>query len=211
MERAAAVARSLSNLANVVKAQKEYAAARSLYEESLAIFRSLGDSTGVAWSLDHQGDVAREQGDAAAARRRSTRGALRRFGNCDNPRGIAGSLADLGKLACDGGDFAQAQSLYTESLRIFQAEDHKRGIARLLECFACAAAGQRQPERTLRLAGTAAALRQAVGVPLSAGEQARLDRSLAAARQESTDAASAAAWMEGWATTPEKAIADALA
>ena len=31
----------------------------------LTVFRELGDRTGFAWALNHQGDVAREQGDSA--------------------------------------------------------------------------------------------------------------------------------------------------
>jgi len=81
--------------------------------------------------------------------------------------GIARSLADLGNLARDEKDFDGAHDLYQASLRIFQELDHKRGIARLLECFAISAAAQSAPERSLRLAGAAAALRQAIGAPLT--------------------------------------------
>ena len=56
-----AVARSLSNLASVAKSQGDYVRARSLYAECLAIFQGLGDRTGVGWSLNSQGDVARDQ------------------------------------------------------------------------------------------------------------------------------------------------------
>ena len=63
-----AIARALSNLANVVKLQGDNARALSLYAECLSIFQELGDGTGVAWSINYQGDVARDQGDSAAAR-----------------------------------------------------------------------------------------------------------------------------------------------
>ncbi len=206
----AAIARSLSNLANVVKAQKDYAGARALYEEALGIFRELGDPTGVAWALDHQGDVAREQGDVAAARTlyEASVAAFRQLGD---RWGIAGVLADLGNLTRDRGDYAGARALYAESLHAFRELEYKRGIARLLECFACAAAGEGQPERALRLAGAAAALRQALGVPLPRGEQEVLEKSLAGARQRLSDAAGAAAWMEGWAASADGAVAEALA
>ena len=48
--------------------RETYDRARSLYAECLSIFRGLGDRTGVAWSMNYQGDVARDQGDSAAAR-----------------------------------------------------------------------------------------------------------------------------------------------
>ncbi len=89
--------------------------------------------------------------------------------------GIAGTLADLGSLAREQQDCPTAHSLYRESLKIFQELEHKRGIARLLECFACSAAAQLQAERSLRLAGAAAALRQNIGAPLTPAEQAKLE------------------------------------
>ena len=206
----AAVARSLSNLANVVKIQKDFATARSLYEESFRIFRELGDNTGMAWALDHQADVAREQGDleAAASLYRESLATFRQFGD---RWGIAGSLADLGNLARQRGDHRGAHAFYVESLRLFQELGHKRGIARVLESVARAAAEERQPERALRLAGAAAALRQALGAPLPRNDQDRLEESLRLARQALPETLSAAAWMEGWAMPENRAIALALA
>src|ERR1019366_7073761 len=48
--------------------QGDYVAARSLYEDSLAIRQELGDRRGVAGSLNNLGIVASHQGDYAAAR-----------------------------------------------------------------------------------------------------------------------------------------------
>src|SRR5262249_43540658 len=48
--------------------QGDYAAARSLYEESLAIRRELDDWRGIAASLNNLGVLAHEEGDYAAAR-----------------------------------------------------------------------------------------------------------------------------------------------
>ena len=131
------------------------AAARTLYEQALAIFRELGDR----W-------------------------------------GIAGTLADLGSLAREEGNYPAARSLYRESIKIFQELDHKRGIARLLECFACSAAVQLEAKRSLRLAGAAAALRQNIGAPLTPAEQAKLEACLHPARQALTNAVGVTAWLE---------------
>jgi predicted ATPase len=204
-----AVARAVSNLANVVKLQEDYDRARSLYAECLSIFRGLGDRTGVAWSLNYQGDVARDQGDSAAARTLYEQG-LAIFRELGDRWGIAGTLADLGSLAREQRDYPCAHSLYRESILIFQELDHKRGIARLLECFACSAAAQFQAERSLRLAGAAAGLRQNIGAPLTPAEQAKLEAILGAARQALTNTAGATAWLEGWALPVEKAIEETL-
>ncbi len=204
-----AVARALSNLASVVKMQRDYARADSLYQECRTIFAELGDQTGMAWSLDHQGDVAREQGDREAARSLYQQ-SLAAFRGLGDQWGMAGVLADLGNLVRDSGDYTSAHGLYAESLEIFQELGHKRGLARLLECFAGSAAVQSQPERALRLAGAASALRQALGAPLPPAEHARLEKGLDPARRALPGAASAAAWMEGWRMPAEKAIAYAL-
>ena len=204
-----AVARSLSNLASVVKMQGDYASARSLYGECLLIFQGLGDRTGVAWSMNNQGDVAHDQGDSATART-LYEGALSIFRELGDRWGIAGTLADLGSLAREQGNCASARSLYRESIKVFRELEHKRGIARLLECFACSAAVEQEAERSLRLAGAAAALRQNIGAPLTMAEQAKLEASLQAARQALTNTAGTTAWLEGWALPVEKAIDEVM-
>jgi len=204
-----AVARALSNLANVVRLQGDYALARSLYEECLSIFKELGDLTGVAWSFNHQGDVARGQGDPAGARALYEQ-SLAIFRQLGDRSGIASALADLGNLTRDQSDFAASKSFYRESILIFQDLGHKRGIARLLESFACSAAAQSMPDRSLRLAGAAAALRQVLGAPLSPVEQAQIERSLGPAREALTNTAASAAWLEGWGMPLQKAVEDAL-
>jgi predicted ATPase len=205
-----AVARSLSNLASVVKLQGDYARARALHAECLSIFQGLGDRTGVAWSLNSQGDVACDQGDSANAQTLYQQ-SLSIFRELGDRWGIAGTLTDLGTLAREQRDSSAAHSLYRESLKIFQELEHKRGIARLLECFASLAAAQLDAERSLRLAGAAAALRQNIGTPLTPVEQVKLEAILDPARQALTNTASAMAWLEGWAMPVEKAIEEAYA
>jgi predicted ATPase len=204
-----AIARALSNLANILKLQGEYDHARSLHSECLAIFQGLDDRTGVAWSLNSQGDVAREQGDHAAAQKFYEEG-LAIFRELGDRWGIAGTLADLGTLAREQRSCSEAQRLYCESLLTFQELEHKRGIARLLECFACLAAAQLQAERSLRLAGAAAALRQNISAPLTPAEQIKLEATLDPARQALTNTKGAMVWLEGWAMPFEKAVQDAL-
>jgi hypothetical protein len=154
----------------VAHEQGEDAVASARYEQSLAIFRELGDK----W-------------------------------------GIAGCLVDLGNLARDHGDYQTSRSHYAESLKLFQELGQKRGMARLLDCLACSAALQFQPERALRLAGAAAAMRRVLGAPLLLTEQARLEKTLDLARRSVSPTIAAAAWMDGWTTPADKTIADALA
>ena len=204
---APAVARGLSNLAGIANLQQDHQSARTLYEESLALFRELGDRTGAAWALNHQGDLARDQGDSTAAATLYNQ-SLADFRELGDRWGIAGSLADLGNLAREQRDYAAAAALYRESLSLFRDLEHKRGIARLLESFACSSAAQSEPERALRLAGAAAALRQSIGAPLTSDEQVKLERGLELARTKLTTTAGRTAWLEGWVTPVERAIED---
>jgi predicted ATPase len=205
-----AMARALSNLASVLKMQGEFELARSLCGECLAIFQGMGDRTGVAWSLNNQGDVERDSGDSAAARAFYEQ-ALAIFRELDDRWGIAGTLADLGNLAREQKNCSAALPLYRESLKIFQELGHKRGIARLLECCACSASVEQQAERSLRLAGAAAALRKSIGAPLTPAEQAKLEVILEPARRALANTASATAWLSGWDMPLENAIAEVLA
>ena len=80
--------------------------ARAPYTRSVSrSSEGLGDRTGVAWSLNYQGDVARDQGDSAAARTLYEQG-LAIFRELGDRWGIAGTLADLGSLAREQGDYS---------------------------------------------------------------------------------------------------------
>ena len=175
----------------------------------LSIFRGIGDWTGVAWSMNYQGDVVRDQGHSAAARSLYEQG-LAIFRELDDRWGIAGTLADLGSLSSEQGNYPTANSMYRESMKLFQELRHQRGIARLLEYFACSAAAQLESERSLRLAGAAAALRKSIGAPLTPAEGARLETSLHSARQALTGITGDEAWLKGWDAPVEKAIEEVL-
>ena len=166
--------------------------------EALSLFRESGDRTGVAWALNHQGDVARDQGDSEGARSLYER-SLATFYEINDRWGIAGSLADLGNLEREQGDFRAADALYRESIRLFQQLEHKRGIARLLESFATSAAEQSEAERAMRLAGSAAALRQSIGAPLTPTEadQTGAQPGVGAARIELRPPAERLGWKAG--------------
>ena len=172
-------------------------------------FPNPGDRAGVAWSLNHEGDVAREQGDSTGAQTLYEQ-CLAIFRELDDPWGIAGTLADAGNLAREQGNFPAAYALHRESIKTFHELEHKRGIARLLECFACSAAAQLDAQRALRLAGAAAALRQNIGAPLTPVEQVKLEAALEPPRQALSNAAGATAWLEGWALPAEKAVEEVM-
>ncbi len=108
--------------------QGDYPSARALYEESLAIYRELGDRRGIAHSLNNLGNVACEQGDYPSARALFEE-SLAIYRELGDRRGIAISLGNLGNVAYDQGDYPSARALYEESLAIHREMGDRWGIA----------------------------------------------------------------------------------
>ena len=199
-------ARSLSNLAHVARLQGDVTEARRLYRQATADFERIGDRSGHAWSLDYHGDLLREQGDLAAAAE-LYHAALAIFRALGERWGIASTLGDLGTVERLRGEVGRAAPLYREALEAFAELGHRRGIARLLGAFACLAVDQGQPERALRLAGAADALRDRVGAAVATPDRAELERTLTRARRDLGPARATAAWSAGAELSPEAAIA----
>jgi hypothetical protein len=154
--------------------------------------------------------VLRYLGDTAAARQMleesiATRRAL------GDKWGIANSLSSLTNLLIHLGQYQGVWAMVQESLLINIELGDKIAIAYCLEDFAGLAAGEGQPERALILAGAAAVLREEIGGPLPAGEQAALDQTLAPARQAMAQAEQEKAWQTGQAMSLEAALSYALA
>ena len=180
-----------------------------MLEEAGWIFEDLGDHSGAAWSLNQLGDIAREEGEVAAARELYQR-ALLAFRKANDRWGIARSLTDLAQIACDERDHVTAHAAYREALALFVNLGHKRGIARALEGFACSALAQRDSARALAITATAAHLRQRIGAPLMPSEQSKLDDKLQPAWASLSDAESKTAYARGWAMSLDNAIKYAL-
>jgi non-specific serine/threonine protein kinase len=193
----------------VAWAQGDHAAARPLFEESLAIRRELGDRQGIAESLNNLGEVAQAQGDHAAARALHEESlAIRR--ELGHRWGIAVSLNNLGTVAWAQGDHAAARALYEESLAIKRELGDKKDLAECLEGLAKVAGAQGQPQRAARLLGAAEALREAIGAPLPPADRSDHERSVAAARAALGEEGFGAAWEGGRVSSLEQAIEYAL-
>ena len=187
----------LSNLASVVKEQGGLRSRpASLLRRGARDVREMGDENSGGRVMNKQG-IRRAQGDAAGAKElyEQSLATFREFGD---RWGTALALADLGNLAREGKDFTLARSLYRESLRIFQELDYKRGVAQILESFVFVALAEGAAERALSLAGSAAALRHALGTPLAPADQAKLELRLDTARRSLPGSEGTSAWMEGW-------------
>ena len=80
-----------------------------------------------------------------------------------------------------------------------------------MEGFAELTGAQGCPERALRLAGAAAALREVIGAPAPPVWRDRRERTLELAHRALGERAAAAAWAAGRGLSPEAAVAEALA
>jgi predicted ATPase/class 3 adenylate cyclase/Tfp pilus assembly protein PilF len=155
-------AKALNGAGNLAHAQGDYAAARSLHEESLAIKRGLGDKWGIASSLNNLGIIAQEQGDYAAARSLYVED-LTLFQELGDKRGIASSLNNLGIVAQEQGDYLSASSLYEESLGLRRELGDKLGIAMSLNNLGTVAKAQGQYTAARSLYEESLGLRRELG------------------------------------------------
>jgi hypothetical protein len=123
---------------------------------------------------------------------------------------IAAVLGLLGRVALLEGSAEQADQLYVDSLHLWWELSNRLGIAFCLEGWAEVALAQDQPTRVARLCAAAAVLRDAIGAPLWPVEQARYNRTVAAAQAQLDEAAFTAAWEEGRALPLGQVIGEAL-
>jgi predicted ATPase/class 3 adenylate cyclase len=125
------MAYALLNLGVAASHRPDIARAKSLSEESLALFREVGDKFGMAECLESLGDHALADGDPEHARTIWEEGlALRKeIGDRD---GIALLYSMLGDLAFRHGDYQRAITLYQESLAGFREVGNKTYVARTL-------------------------------------------------------------------------------
>ena len=108
--------------------QGDKAASRALFEESLALSRSLADKQGTASMLNNLGIMAHQEGDPLAARALYEESlAIRR--ELGDKWGIGASLNNLGLVAQELGEYDEARSLHEESLAIRRELGDTLGIA----------------------------------------------------------------------------------
>ena len=203
------LANVLSNLGVVVQHEGDYRQARELSEEGLSIRRELGDSWGIAVSLGNLGMIAGLERDYARAMalQEECLGLYRQLGEKNF---TALTLNNLGDVMREQGDYMAARTMYEEGLLIQREVGDQWAIAYLLEAFAALMAMEAHPERAIRLAGSAASLREAIGAPLAPAEQAQFERAIAAAGEALGEVRVAALWIEGADMTTEQAIEYAL-
>jgi predicted ATPase/DNA-binding CsgD family transcriptional regulator len=124
----AARAKALHGMGALALEQADFAAARTIFEQSLALWRELGDGRGISGALNNLGLLARARGRFAEARSLFTEGlALRR--DLGDQHGIAAFLNNLGRVAYAQGDDTAAGALFAEGLALRRELGDQTGVA----------------------------------------------------------------------------------
>ena len=203
------VGRTLNILGLVEFQQREYATARGLFQEALDLARQAQDEFGIMWAVARLGHVAHAEGNLAEARARYEE-SLTMQRRWDDKRAIASLLRNLAMVDVDEAQLGMAWSRFEESAALVRHLHDQSGTAQLLDGLAGLAAVQAQPARALRLAGAAAAFREALGKSHARNLQDWIERKLTPAQESLGTEATATAWAEGQAMGLERAIAYAL-
>ena len=121
-------AKALLGAGWLARAQGDTVQAAASLEESLALYRELGDTRSSAQVLRGLGWVAYYQGDRARAVPLLGE-SLARYRELSDQRGIADALLGLGWIALARGDLVQAATLVEESLARYRELGDRRGVA----------------------------------------------------------------------------------
>jgi DNA-binding CsgD family transcriptional regulator len=183
--------------------------AAGLLDESLGLYRELGDRRGMALTLTNLGTVALRQGDAERARALHDEARIL-FRDLGDAPGLVGALIDLGLAFLKLGDTDRAGAACAEGLVLAHELGDREQMATTLEYLAAVAATGGQEARAVRLCAAADRLRQEIGVHLPPAEQAEHDQRIGSACVNRSSPILRAAWEEGRRLTADEAVAFAL-
>jgi predicted ATPase/DNA-binding XRE family transcriptional regulator len=186
--------------------------AGAAFTEELAGVLALKNLQSRGTALKNLGDVSMAQGDPARARAYYEQAVAQCRETGTFPADLASAFAGLGRAAMALGDPSLALASLRESLRAWQRpRTHDQPeIACVLEDLGRLAAARGQAECAFRLIGSATAIRDATGAPLTSDNRAKLDHDLEPAGATLGREQSAAASSEGRAMSLEQAFAYAL-
>jgi len=121
-------ARAMSAAAEFADWQSDFDRAEALYQKSLLLYRELGDTRGIAWSLWRL-EAARKKDNKYPALISQLEESLSLFRGLGDQEAIALSLLELADQASFHGDYRRGYTLFEESLAILKELGIKRGIA----------------------------------------------------------------------------------
>jgi DNA-binding CsgD family transcriptional regulator/tetratricopeptide (TPR) repeat protein len=124
-------AKALCAAARLALVQGDMYQAETLGEESLALYREIGETAGIAHALHVLADIANVKVDFAGSYAKAEE-ALVLFRKIGDKENIAYLLIHQGQLAFGQGEYTRARTLLEESLALYQELRNESGIAESL-------------------------------------------------------------------------------
>jgi predicted ATPase/DNA-binding SARP family transcriptional activator/DNA-binding CsgD family transcriptional regulator len=155
-------AKALDGLGWIAEPQGDYERARIAYEESLELYRSSNDKTGVANVLGDLGSLALDRGDyeEATSLLEESLSLHRELGSYEE---VVGVLNNLGVLTSAKGDREQSVSLFSEALALSRGTGNVRRNAASLGNLGITMLVHGNPEQARVLLDESLALFQEIG------------------------------------------------
>jgi predicted ATPase/DNA-binding XRE family transcriptional regulator len=176
---AAGEASALNGLGDSALRRGAFAEAEAYQQECLQLYQRLHNPVGCAYAVMSIAEIAVRQGDPQRAGDLAGE-SLVRFRTAGDRRGCALALQLCGEAARDRDEPAQAQRCLDESLELFRATTDRPGVIAVLEARARLSVSEGEPESAARLYGLAAAMRDALGLPVWAVDSPRHEREIGA-------------------------------
>jgi tetratricopeptide (TPR) repeat protein len=183
--------------------------AQKRLNEAIYLFRQLNIKTGISDVLQGYGQIAAVKGDYEQA-----------YTNLQESAALAEqggyrisylfSRSHLGYLALQQGKITEAHEIFRDTARSFFDDKNEIGVIFNLEGIAGLSVAVGKHERAARLIGWADALRERIGDPRQALEQANVDKIIAACIAKMGEAAFSDAYHTGPKMTLDEAVAYAL-
>jgi predicted ATPase/DNA-binding winged helix-turn-helix (wHTH) protein len=198
-----------TSLALLAVARGQYADARPLLLGCVEVARARGDPNLLAVNLGHLAIVVHAQGDSEKAASYFEQ-ALAVARNIPNGFLISSVLTYKGRAECSDGNLELAEASLAEGLTI--VGDLKEPVITVWALESCAklAIAKRAAKRAATLCGSAARLREEIGIPIPINEEAGYKHTVATMRVALGEDAFDQAWNEGSTMTLDDAVRYAL-
>jgi predicted ATPase/class 3 adenylate cyclase len=201
---------ALVNLAAVMAvAFQDLDTMRANGDEGIRLLRESGSHWSLAMAVFGFGLFMATQGNYAEARAQFE-ASIPLFTELRDRHRLAMIYSELAHLERRQGHFAEAKSLYHETIQEWQKVGHRAAIAHELECFAFIAKAQEEDQRAARLLGAAEILRENIQIPMSPYEWVEYEREVNDLRANMDPSDFDKAWAAGRAMIMEQAITFAL-
>jgi predicted ATPase/serine/threonine protein kinase len=155
-------ARAFLRAGGLERDQGNYAQARLLFQNGLALYQELDDKWGIAATLNGLGDMAHQQVNYTEATARYEE-ALVLFKEIDNQLAVSYVLNNLGNVTRDQGDYERAAEIHGEALALFRNLGDKRALATSLYNLGEVAQYKGDYSRASELQDESLALKREVG------------------------------------------------